>query len=41
MWSSGACRTSPSRVLKAIDPVAYRCGFDDFMEWNSITEEDE
>ena len=37
----GSLSYSPSRVLKAIDPVAYRCGFDDFMEWNGITEEDE
>ena len=29
---------APSRVLKAIDPVAYRCGFNDFMEWNTIAE---
>ena len=37
----GSLSYSPSRVLKAIDPIAYRCGFDEFMEWNSIAEEDE
>ena len=29
----------PSLVLKTIDPIAYRCGFNDFMAWNSIAEE--
>ena len=32
---------APSRVLKAIDPVAYRSVFNDFMDWNTIAEEDE
>lgn len=37
----GSLSYPPSRVLKAIDPVAYRCGFNDFMDWNTIAEEDE
>jgi hypothetical protein len=37
----GSLSYSPSRVLKAIDPIAYECGFNDFMDWNTIAEGDE
>lgn len=31
----------PSMVLKLVDPTAYRVGFSDYMEWNTIAEGDE
>lgn len=37
----GTLSYSPSRVLKLVDPIAYECGFNEFMDWNEIAEEDE
>ncbi len=33
----GCCTFYPSEVLKECDPIAYRCGFDDFQ--NSVYED--
>lgn len=29
---------SASRILAEIDPIAYRCGFDDFQEYKTVYE---
>ena len=36
----GSLSYAPSRVLKLVDPTAYRCGFSDFMDWNEIKEDE-
>jgi len=34
----GSLSYPPSRVLKLVDPTAYRVGFSEFLEWNQIAE---
>lgn len=29
----------PSRVLEELDPIAYRCGFNDWLDSEGLTEE--
>lgn len=29
----GSLSYRPSTVLKAVDPIAYRCGYDDWLDW--------
>lgn len=35
----GCCTFSPSRVLSELDPIAYRCGFSDWLDSEGLTEE--
>ena len=37
----GCLTYSPSHVLKNVDPVAYRCGLNDFVDQFDVTETDE
>lgn len=30
---------SPSRVLRELDPIAYRCGFSDWLDFEGLTDE--
>ncbi|MEK9698962.1 MAG: hypothetical protein VW270_24510 [Candidatus Poseidoniales archaeon] len=36
----GSLSYAPSRVLKLVDPIAYRCGYDDFVDWFKGGEEE-
>lgn len=43
-WSFGSCEYMPSDLIKSVDPIAYRCDFNDYCdaqgwelyEWNTI-----
>ena len=37
----GCLTYSPSRVLKNVDPVAYRCGLNDFIDSLDVEDSDE
>ncbi len=37
----GCLTYSPSHVLKAVDPIAYRCGLVDYIDSFDVTESDE
>ena len=35
----GCCTFSPSRVLYELDPIAYHCGFSDWLDAEGLTDE--